>query len=406
MLLYAETPDPASDSAAEASSPTRNVKALFSPGWAGVLVTKAESEGDSDSSAPSSRRVTQNKIPNSDSSAPPSRRVTQAGIPDEPRHRRPADYSDSDRSDSDWDDDNSPGMNPGSSFKGISPLLRKVQVTGSSKPGGSPTAQLAQKHEELATETAAQVENAGPDSNVKQESAKETGIALSPGGSPRNPLAARVAKAAAASIIPPPEHFLSATVDGENLGGASPTAKASTPKSPSTVPTRTFDQKPPNESPKAVPTRTFEQNPADESPKSVPTKLLNPQNPGPIFSTDEPQLVKPSEMRGKAGLSSQRTVEEPKAEALSGGSVLARAEAFQKIVDASADKVSRCPKTRQRCCVRVGIWEEDSREEVTEIRSSETCVPGWRVERDIPSIIKFHPFPLRLPVKHRRFHKG
>jgi hypothetical protein len=373
VLLYAETPDSASDSAAEASSPTRNVKA-------GVLVKKAESEGDSDSSAPSSRRVTQNGIPDSDSSAPPSRRVTQAGIPDEPRHRRPADYSDSDRSDSDWDDDNSPGMNPGSSFRGISPLLRKVQVTGSSKPGESPTAQLVQKHEELATETAAQVENAGPDSKGKQESAKETGIALSPGGSPRNPLAARVAKAAAASIIPPPEHFLSATVDGENLGGASPTAKASTPKSPITVPTRTFDQKvpnespkaehtrtfewsPANESPKAVPTRTFEQNPADESPISVPTKLLNPQNPGPIFSTDEPQLVKPSEMRGKAGLSSQRTVEEPKAEALSGGSVLARAEAFQKIVDASADKVSRCPKTRQRHCVRVGIWEKDSREE-------------------------------------------
>jgi hypothetical protein len=314
VLLYAETPHSAADFAAEGSSPARNVKALFSPGWAGVLVKKADSEGDSDSSAPSSR----NRTP-----------TPKNGIPDESRHRRPADYSDSDRSDSDWDvdDDNSPVMNPGSSFKGSSPLLRKVQVTGSGKPGGSPTAQLAQRREELATETAAPVKKAGPESNTKYESAKAT---LSPGGSPRNPLAARVAKAAAHSIIPPPEHFLSATVDGAGSGGASPTAKASTPKLPSTV----F-------------TNTFEQNPANESPKAVLTKPFNPQTPGPILSPDEPQLLKPSEMRGKAGLSSQRTVEEPKAEALSGSSVSARADAFQKIVDAaSADKVSSCSRMR------------------------------------------------------------
>ncbi|GAQ90195.1 hypothetical protein KFL_006110070 [Klebsormidium nitens] len=272
---------------AENASPTRNVKAMFTPGWAGVLGKKVPSGGESESGDSST------------GTSPPGTGTH--------RDRRLAEYSDSDAVDSDWDTDSD-------SHREATPSPpRTVNVPGTYKPGGSLAAQLANRLARKEESAAASESSAG------QRSEHVAALPPSP-KSPTNPLAARVAQAAAASIIPPPEHFLTAAIETEVPSPVSPSSPMSAASSKGRRRASTSDD--------------FE--------PSVPlTSAISP--------AEEPQLLKPSEMRGKAGLGSQRAAEETMTSAFkvstSATSVAARAEAFQKIVDASAEKAPEMKKT-------------------------------------------------------------
>lgn len=288
---------------------------MFTPGWAGVLGKKVPSVGGGSDSGDSSTGT-----------SPPGT-GTQ-------RDRRLADYSDSDAADSDWDTDDS--------HREATPSPpRIINVPGSSKPGGTLAAQLATRlarKEELSVAATEGVEK-----TASEPSAGHVAASPSSPKSPTNPLAARVAQAAASSIIPPPEHFLTATIELEIPSPQSPsspkpaaTRAAAAPIGPPPDRFLTATTEPGIPSPQSPSSPTSKgrrrASTADDYEPSIPLTSA--------ITSAEPQLLKPSEMRGRAGLGSQRVTEETSAAKMtSATSVAARAEAFQKIVDASAEKV-------------------------------------------------------------------